>query len=139
MMDNDDYVPTFDDSQAPLCRVIFPKYGSAEVVHALFATYVAWAHKHRTIGYLIDMRAFNPLTAPPAIRTLFAEQFAIHRELIESTTVAEARVVQSIMTQGVLTAVDWLTKAKFPRKIFTDADKAEQWLRKHVVQELARR
>lgn len=133
MMDNDDYLPRFDDSEAPLCRVIFPRHATVEAIDMMFQTYVAWAHKHKGIAYFIDMRAFNPLTAPPEIRRVFTEYFARHRKEIEGSTLVEARVVSSVLTQGILTAVDWVTKSTFPKRIFTDVHAAEKWLHKRIA------
>lgn len=117
-----------DESQWPLVVVTFPPSITIEGYRALFQQYVAMSRRGDKIGYLIDMRKFNPLTAPAAHRKAAADTFAENRDVLVKATVCEARVVGNSLTSGVLTAFDWLTGQKWPCANFTSMTEAERWV-----------
>jgi hypothetical protein len=84
----------------------------------------------RAIILRLDMRDFNPLGVDAASRKAAVAVWQENRDLFLETIAAEARVVESALTRGVLTAFDWLTseKGKWPCRQFAAMDTAETWL-----------
>ena len=117
-----------DESRWPLVVVTYPPLVTLEKYRALFKQYVDLSRRGTKIGYLIDMRRFNPLLASASQRKLAAATFTEHREELVRATICEGRVVASSFTSGVLTAFDWLTGQKWPCANFTTKDEAEPWV-----------
>ncbi|MCA9640430.1 MAG: hypothetical protein KC492_07020, partial [Myxococcales bacterium] len=107
-----------DSRNAPLVVVSFPASLSVEHYRRLFEHYAELAEKHSRIAWLIEFRAFDPVTAPAAVRRASAEIFAEYRDQLMRSTVCEARVVENTLSRGVLTAFDWLTGSKWPTRNF---------------------
>ncbi|APR87730.1 hypothetical protein A7982_13079 [Minicystis rosea] len=122
-----------DESSWPLVVVTYPEATTGSQYRALFERYVELSKRGDKIGYLIDMRKFNPITAPAALRKIAADTFAEHRDVLVRATICEARVVESPVTRGVLTAFDWLTGQKWPCHNFTSMDEAERWVRARLA------
>lgn len=116
-----------DESRWPLVVVTFPSVVTIEMYRALFQQYATLSFRGDKIGYLIDMRRFNPVTAPASLRKAAADVFAANREVLIKATACEARVVESTLTSGILTAFDWLTGQKWPCANFTTKPDAERW------------
>jgi hypothetical protein len=117
-----------DESRWPLVVVTFPASTTAQQYRDLFKQYVALSQRGDRIGYVIDMRSFNPIMAPAALRKVAAETFAQCRHHLVKATVCEARVVDNALTSGVLTAFDWLTGQKWPCANFTSMDEGHRWV-----------
>jgi hypothetical protein len=128
-----DVTVTVDDSEAPLFVFTYPSTATLDEIKRVFTLYDDYARAHRNIVWVVDLRLLNPLTMPPSQRKAFAEEFERHRQVIESATIGEARVVSSSILQGIVTAVDWLTNRKYPVKNFTDLDSAKTWGRKLIA------
>jgi hypothetical protein len=123
----DDY--QVDETRWPLVVVTFPPAFTAEKYGELHQKYAAMSRRPGArIGYLIDMRQFNPVMAPAAMRKAAADTFAANRAVLMKATVCEARVVTDAVTCGVLTAFDWLTGKKWPCANFTSVEEAERWI-----------
>jgi hypothetical protein len=121
-----------DETRWPIIRVTFPSIVTLEAYRGVFRQYVTFSKRGERIGYLIDMRQFNPLTASAAMRKGAAEVFAENRDALVKATVCEGRVVASSLTSGVLTAFDWLTGQKWPCANFTSMDEAARWVEKQM-------
>ncbi|MFT3770993.1 MAG: hypothetical protein QM820_36715 [Minicystis sp.] len=117
-----------DESRWPLVVVTYPAVIEMERYRRLFRQYASMSRRGDKIGYLIDMRSFNPLTAPAALRKAAAETFAENRKVLLEATLCEARVVENSLTSGILTAFDWLTGQKWPCANFTTMPDAERWV-----------
>jgi hypothetical protein len=122
-------MPTLDAAEAPLILVTYPAVASIESVNALFAGFRRIAAEHGRVGWVVDMREFNPLSAPAPIRKAFADEYERCRRIIESATVCEARIFTSPMVRGIVTAVDWLLNRKYPMKTFAELEPAKAWVR----------
>jgi hypothetical protein len=121
-----------NESRWPIVLVTFPAVVTLDEYRELFHKYAELSKRGDRIGYHIDMRLFNPLMAPAAIRKGAAEVFAQNREVLIEATACEARVVASSLTSGILTAFDWLTGQKWPCANFTSMDEAARWIEGHV-------
>ncbi|MGE0326952.1 MAG: hypothetical protein AB7K71_29785 [Polyangiaceae bacterium] len=118
-----------DARRCPLVVVTFPGSVEIEAYEALFEQYARLAAAHTNLAWLIDFRHFNPITAPARVRYASAEVFARYRERLLPSTLCEARVVESMLGRGVLTAFDWITGAKWPTDNFKRHDDAMRWIK----------
>jgi hypothetical protein len=118
-----------DESRWPLVVVTFPPVVTMEKYRALFQQYALLSLRGDKIGYLIDMRRFNPIKAPASLRKAAADVFAENRDVLLEATACEARVVEGSLTSHILTAFDWLTGQKWPCANFTTVPDAERWVR----------
>lgn len=125
----------YDDSEAPLMRVRYPREASVEAIEKAFEFFVEQSLRHGRVGYVVDMRELNPVTASAKIRRAFADHFEAHRAVIEPATVAEAMIHNNRLTQGLVTAVNWLAPRQFPSRSFTDYAKGSEWMRSRLVAE----
>ncbi|MCA9627873.1 MAG: hypothetical protein KC766_09410 [Myxococcales bacterium] len=117
-----------DGRKCPLIVVTFPDWADLAAYEALFEEYARLAEAHRDLAWLIDFRAFNPITAPSPVRYASAEVFARYRDRLLASTLCEARVVESMLGRGVLTAFDWITGRKWPTENFKRQDDAMRWI-----------
>jgi hypothetical protein len=124
-----------DDSRVPLITAIFPDSVTIPDYETLFQRYVELSQQHRRLAWVIDMSRFNPVTAPASVRQGAAGVFERHRDTLTKVSVCEARIVQSPLARGVLTAFDWLTPNKWPCGNFATATEAEAFCRKHLARE----
>ncbi len=118
-----------DARECPLIVVTFPAAVELEAYEKVFEEYARLADAHRNLAWLIDFRAFNPITAPAKVRYASAEVFARYRDRLLPSTLCEARVVESMLARGVLTAFDWITGTKWPTDNFKRQDDAMRWIR----------
>jgi hypothetical protein len=121
-----------DETRAPLILVTYPDQPTPDDMRELFAQYADLSRRHEKVAYLIDFRAFNPISAPASHRKVAADLFAEYRAVLQASTVCEARVVESGFARGVLTAFDWLTGAKWPCANFGTMQRAEAWIESHL-------
>ncbi len=123
--------PSFhiDESAAPLILVTFPDVATVEEIPALFEAYRRIAAQHPRVAWVVDLRRFNPILAPAKARRAFADNFEQSRAIIESSAVCEARVIESAIMRGVVTALDWLIGHKYPRRTFATLIAAKDWAR----------
>jgi hypothetical protein len=112
----------------PIIEVEYPPTLDETEYRDLFATYCSLSVEHGRVAYIIDMRSFHPLTVSVADRKLAAQIFREHASYLVPATVCEARLVSTPLTQGILTAFDWLTGTKWPCRTFTSPDEAEVWV-----------
>lgn len=122
-----------DEAEAPLIMLTYPATATEAEIGRLFETFESVCRRLRNIVWVIDMREFNPLTAPPKLRRVFADHYEKSRAVIERSTVAECRVVGSSLTQGVVTAVDWLVGRPYVTKNFTNLELAKNWARDFIA------
>ncbi|APR87735.1 hypothetical protein A7982_13084 [Minicystis rosea] len=119
----------FDESQRPIIVVTFPHTITAETCRGLYDRLVALSRRGTKIGYLCDLRKFNPLTSNAALRKLAADTFLEKRHLLARVTVCEARVIEGAISRGFITAYDWMTGTKWPCANFGTMHEAERWVR----------
>lgn len=124
---------SFDTSQMPLVVVEYPDNVAVGDYYALFARYRELCALHQRIAWVVDFRRFNPLTATPEMRKKAAECFAASRDVLQRSTVCEARVVDNLTARGVLIGFDWLTGTKWPTKNFGTREAAERWCREQLT------
>lgn len=117
-----------DESGAPVIRVTFPDVVTLPAYERLFDEYMRLCDLYPRVAWLIDMRTFNPVTAPAPIRKAAADVFARSRDRLVQSTVCEARVVESAGVRGVLMAFDWLTGSKWPVRNVATVKDAEVWV-----------
>jgi len=117
-----------DESRWPIVVVTFPATVTIEEYRQLFNEYDRISARGERVGYVIDMRLFNPFKVNAAVRKQAAQTFDAHRDVLMKVTVCEARALASPLTAGVLTAFDWLTGQKWPCKNFTSMEDAERWV-----------
>lgn len=115
-------------SEWPLVRVQYPAEVGIAAYRELFAHFSELASRGERVVWLVDMRSFDPLTAPASTRRAAAEVFEEHRATLTRTTVCEARVIDGAITRGVLTAFDWLTPNKWPCTNVATETEARAWI-----------
>jgi hypothetical protein len=120
--------PLVDDSRAPLVTVTYPQGMDVADVRFLFERYATLSRKHPRIGYLIDLRAANPLLFPADIRRTMNALFDEHRELLLRVTVCEARVAPNVVVRGAIDLFDWAAPKKWPCASFATMPEAEAWV-----------
>ncbi|MCA9640429.1 MAG: hypothetical protein KC492_07015 [Myxococcales bacterium] len=118
-----------DARKCPLIIVTYPGSVDLEAYEVLFEEYARLAAAHQHLAWLIDFRSFNPITAPARVRYASADVFARYRERLLPSTLCEARVVESMLGRGVLTAFDWITGSKWPTENFKREDDAMRWIK----------
>lgn len=118
-----------DARDCPLIVVTYPDSVDLEAYETLFKEYARLAAAHDRLAWLIDFRAFNPITAPARVRYASAEVFARYRERLLPSTLCEARIVESMLARGVLTAFDWITGGKWPTENFKCQEDAMRWIK----------
>jgi hypothetical protein len=123
---------TFDLSQTPLIVVEYPDDVRAHDYDVLFAQYRVLCDAHQRIAWIVDFRRVNPLSATPELRKKAADCFAESRDVLQRSTVCEARVVDNLAARAVLIAFDWLTGTKWPTKNFGTRAAAERWCREQL-------
>lgn len=122
-----------DESRAPIILATFPPEGTIADYEKALARYVEIARRGQRVGWLIDMRNFNPLTAPAAVRKAAAEMAARAAPVIKTVSAGEARVVTSTLVRGVSTAFTWLTTTHWPVAHFNTMADGEAWLRAQLA------
>lgn len=124
-----------DDTQAPIVVITYPRVGSIEIIPAAMERFREVCIKHKRVAFLVDMRAFNPITAPPKTRAKFSELYNANRSVWNAHLICEARVVPSRIVQGIIIAVDWLTTPAYPTKTFVAMTDAYAFVREHLAKE----
>jgi hypothetical protein len=118
--------------RSPIIDVVYGPRACEDDLDRAFAEYARLSRKGHRLGYLIDMREFDPVFGPAKIRRYAAELFQKHIDVLRPVTVCEARVVSNAMTSGIVTAFDWLTGTKWPCRTFLSIETAEEWVATHV-------
>ena len=103
-----------DSSERPIVLVRYPAVFDATAYRHLFEHYAKLAESGEPICWLIDFKAFNPVSASASLRKEAAAVFEQYVQVLAPVSVCEARVVGSGVARGVLTAFDWLTGSKWP-------------------------
>jgi hypothetical protein len=122
-----------DDSRAPVIVVTYPDAPTIDDFRAAFEKYRAISERHPRVAYLVDFRRFDPVTAPAATRKEAAKVFERYRPILARVTVCEARVVENVLSRGIVTAFDWITPQKWPCANFARATEAEAWIAKQLA------
>ncbi|MEO1483271.1 MAG: STAS/SEC14 domain-containing protein [Myxococcota bacterium] len=117
-----------DIEASPVIVVRYPDTVAVEDFEPLFRRFAEICGSVQRVGWVIDLRAFNPVTASATSRKAFTDAFKRYRHVIEPATVCEARVIESTLTRGIATAVDWMRAKKFEAKNFGDFDSAKAWV-----------
>lgn len=127
-----DVTVTVDQTEAPLFVFTYPSTATIEEIQRVFKIYSELSVRYSGIVWVVDLRLLNPLTMPASARRAFADEYEKARHIIEKATIGEARVVSSGLTQGVVTAVDWLTSRPYKKRNFTDMEQAKAWGRELI-------
>ena len=99
-----------------------------------FEEYARIAERKVRVAWLIDMRNFDPLKVSATNRKDAARVFDEFAARLAPVSVAEARVIVSPLTRGILTAFDWLTGTnKWPCRQYGTMEAAETWLRAELL------
>ena len=122
-----------DESRAPIIVVTFPPDGTIADYEKAVARYVDISRRGQRVAWLIDLRNFNPLTAPAPVRKAAAEMAAQAAPVIKTVSAGEARVVTSNLVRGLSTAFTWLTTTHWPTAHFKTMEDAEAWLRAQLA------
>ncbi len=117
-----------DTREWPIVAVRYPKEPTPDGYLALFKHYAELAQRGDSIAWLVDMRDFNPVTAPASLRKGASLVFDEYRDVLTAATLCEARVMTSALARGVVTAFDWLTGNKWPCVNFANLDEARAWV-----------
>ncbi len=125
----------FDDSDAPLIRCRYPREATVEAIEKVFEFFVEQSLRYPRVAYVFDMRELNPVTASAKIRRAFADNYTANRVVIERATVAEALIHNNKLTQGLVTAVNWLAQRQYPSRSFTSYAKGLEWIRSCLEEE----
>lgn len=114
----------------PIVDVVYDGPPRVDDLRDAFEEYGRLADRGEPLLWLIDMRKFDPLRVTAAERKQAAAIFAVHEKRLRAVSIAEARVITSPLTRGIVTAFDWLTAAnKWPCQQFGTLERAETWLR----------
>ncbi len=128
---------TIDDTRFPVIDVAYHQMAGGPRLDdyaEAFAEYERIARRGKPMVYLVDMRDFDPLRIDAGTRRGAAKIFQEKAERLRRVSVAEARVITSPLTRGIVTAFDWLTNAnKWPCQQFATLESAEEWLRVHLA------
>lgn len=121
---------TVSDARLPIVDVAYHSALTLPEYRESFEEYARLAAKGIPLAYLIDMRKFDPLRISAADRREAAAIFREYAPRLLPVSVAEARVISSPLTRGIVTAFDWLTAVnKWPCQQFATMESAEAWLR----------
>jgi hypothetical protein len=113
----------------PIVDVAYSGMPALEDIRDAFQEYSRIAERGVPLLWLIDMRQFDPLQVSAHQRRQAALVFQEHAPRLRRVSVAEARVITSPLTRGIVTAFDWLTGAnKWPCAQFGTIEQAESWL-----------
>ncbi|MDQ3035949.1 MAG: hypothetical protein M3Y87_26330 [Myxococcota bacterium] len=124
---------TISDARLPIVDVVYEGEPAADEYRRAFAEYARIASAGTPVAYLIDMRTFDPLGITADKRRAASEVFKQYEHRLAAVSVAEARVITSPITRGIVTAFDWLTSAnKWPCRQFASRDEGERWLREQL-------
>jgi hypothetical protein len=113
----------------PIIDVVYGPRACEDDLDRAFAEYARLSSTGERVGYLVDMREFNPVFGPAKVRRYASEVFRRHIEVLRPVTACEARVVSNAMTSGILTAFDWLTGTKWPCATFVKMESADEWVK----------
>lgn len=118
---------SIDYRRAPLIVVTFPRIITTAQVHDLFERYTLVAQRHRRVGYVFDVTHLDLLASPGEIRGAFSDAFSAHFEVLQRSTVCEARVSRSTLLRAALNAFDMLRTQKWPCAAFATVDEGVSW------------
>jgi hypothetical protein len=125
--------PWINESRAPLYELVFPPRATDEQVVALGEARERWAlSANYPVAWLVDLASLMEATARQ--RKLFSE----HLQRFEPHDVAynqgSALIVPNAFVRGIVTAVFWLKRPRFPNECFSTRAEAIAW----AEQQLAR-
>jgi stage II sporulation SpoAA-like protein len=115
----------------PIVQVRYQGDVTAEMFEAASLRFVELVEQAmaegRGVAWLTDLSSYNPAT--PLLRQGLAKVIIRYRDQIGRGTLAEARVTQSAVVRGILTAIAWLAPQPWPIRVFESESEAIAWLR----------
>jgi hypothetical protein len=118
-----------NDRDFPVVVVTFPAGFAEAQLDKLYEQLFAFGKRGARYVQLVDMSESDPMQMPATLRAHAAELEKTYIARYASTVAAEAYVVQSALTRGMLTAFHWLRgAAPWPVKFFSDVVTARCWL-----------
>ena len=125
---------SIDDADFPLVVVKFPAGFAERELDELYEKLFAYGRQGFGYVQLLDMMESDPMQMPATLRAHAAKLEATYIARYSATVAAEAYVVESALTRGMLTAFHWLRgAAPWPVKFFSDGDAARAWLLEHAT------
>jgi SpoIIAA-like len=117
----------------PLIRLVYHGDVSLEVLRAATQRSAELSERAFATGqrlsWLVDLNDFDARVLDAVKRRGAAEILAEHVPRIGPGTSAEARVVDSALIRGLLTAVTWIARQPWPIQVFATEREALGWLR----------
>jgi hypothetical protein len=118
--------PWINTARAPLYTVVFPATTTDADVVSFASAREEWATRARyPVAWVVDLS--NITNATPTQRRLFSE----HLERFESHDIAynqgSALVVPNAVLRGIVTAVFWMKRPRFPNECFATLAEATHW------------
>jgi hypothetical protein len=88
--------------------------------------------KERAQPYALVMDVSKTAKLNLKQRKMLVDNMKANKEFTEKYCVGNAMVFDSVLLQGVLTAVFWVFKPKYETKIFTQAPDAIEWAKSRL-------
>jgi hypothetical protein len=82
----------------------------------------------KRVSWLVNLNRFEPRPLDALRRRGASEILSQYTPRIAAGTLAEARVCESTLTRGVVTAVTWVVRQPWPTDIFATDREAVAWL-----------
>jgi len=118
--------PWVDASRAPLYTLVFPKAAEDADVVSFATAREEWAKRaHYPVAWVVDLS--NLLTATPKQRRLFSEHLSRFEPHDIAYNRGSALVVPNAMLRGIVTAVFWMKRPRFPNEFFATPAEARRW------------
>lgn len=126
-----------DSADWPLVRVVYHGDVALDVLRKAAQQYAELAEhacsQNQRLGWLVNLDAFEAHPIDAVKRRGAAEILAEYAPRIARGTFAEARVVESRVIRGVMTAVTWIVRQPWPIQVFGTVQEAEAWLRERAA------
>jgi len=120
----------------PVVRVSYHGEISLRMLHDAAQQYAALADRARTtnqrLRWLVNLDDLDARPADAMKRRKAAEILTEYAPRIAAGTLAEARVVESRVIRGIVTAVTWFARQPWPIQVFATEHEAEAWLRERA-------
>jgi hypothetical protein len=111
--------------------VTFPGSTTDDVMIAFAAAREAWATQCKSpVAWVVDLTAIREATANQ--RRLFAEHLARFEPHDIAYNCGSALIVPNAVLRGIVTAVFWIKRPKFPNQLFEKREDAMVWAMKQL-------
>jgi hypothetical protein len=118
--------PWVDASRAPLYTVVFPEAAEDADVISFGVAREEWAKRaHYPVAWVVDLSYL--ITATAKQRRLFSEHLGRFEPHDIAYNRGSALVVPSAVLRGIVTAVFWMKRPRFPNECFGSLAAARRW------------